>query len=133
VPPLATEKTLNTTARSEPKELVVEELFNKSEISQSRLYERVFHKHKSAKVLFCKSESRLGMELDDYRNKDGDLSRKHGNTLIGTLRSHYGSDFAAGCSESDRLTDVLDQLDEGSLNKLTRDYEANKLAGIFPN
>ena len=72
------------------------------------------------------------MALDDYRDKDGELSRKHGNTLIGTLRSHYGSDFAAGCSESDRLTDVLDQLDEGSLNKLARDYEAGKLAQILP-
>ena len=41
--------------------------------------------------------------------------------------------FAAGCSESDRLTDVLDQLDEGSLNKLARDYEAGTLAQIFPN
>jgi hypothetical protein len=28
------------------------------------------------------------MSPDDYRNKDGELSRKHGNTLIGTLRSH---------------------------------------------
>ena len=46
---------------------------------------------------------------------------------------YYGADFATGCSEGDRLTDVLDQLDEGSVNKLTRDYEANKLAGIFPN
>ena len=73
------------------------------------------------------------MTLFDYRDKDGELSRKHGNTLIGTLRSHYGSDFATGCSESDRLTDVLDQLDEGSLNKLARDYQAGKLAAIFPN
>ena len=73
------------------------------------------------------------MALDDYRDKDGELSRKHGNTLIGTLRSYYGSDFAAGCSESDRLTDVLDQLDEGSLKKLARDYEAGRLAQIFPN
>jgi hypothetical protein len=73
------------------------------------------------------------MTLFDYRDKDGELSRKHGNTLIGTLRSHYGSDFAAGCSESDRLTDVLDQLDEGSLNKLARDYEAGQLVQIFPN
>ena len=72
------------------------------------------------------------MALNDYRDKDGELSRKHGNTLIGTLRSHYGSDFAAGCSESDRLTDVLDQLDEVSLNKLASDYEAGKLAQIFP-
>ena len=73
------------------------------------------------------------MSPDDYRNKDGELSRKHGNTLIGTLRSHYGSDFAAGCSESDRLTDVLDQLDEVSLINVPRDYEAGKLAQVFPN
>ena len=71
------------------------------------------------------------MALDDYRDKDGELSRKHGNTLIGTLRSYYSN--SAGCSESDRLTDVLDQLDEGSLKKLARDYEAGRLAQIFPN
>ena len=71
------------------------------------------------------------MTQDTYGDKDGELSRKHGNTLIGTLRSHYGSDFAAGCSESDRLTDVLDQLDEASLTNLARDYEAGKLTQIF--
>ena len=70
------------------------------------------------------------MVLDDYRDRDGELSRKHGNTFIGTLRSHYGSDFAAGCSESDKLTDVLDQLDEVSVDKLAHDYEAGKLAQI---
>jgi hypothetical protein len=37
-----------------------------------------------------------------------------------------------GAPESDRLTDVLDQLDEASLNNLARDYEAGKLAQIFP-
>ena len=73
------------------------------------------------------------MTRDTYRDKDGELSRKHGNTLIGTLRSHYGSDFAAGCSESDRLTDVLDQLDDQSLGKLVHDYRTGKLAQIFHN
>jgi hypothetical protein len=73
------------------------------------------------------------MVLDHYRDKEGELSRKHGNTLVGTLRSHYGSDFAAGCSESDRLTDILDQLDEASLTDLARDYETGKLAHVFPN
>jgi hypothetical protein len=73
------------------------------------------------------------MTLDTYRDKDGELSRKHGNTLIGTLRSHYGSDFAAGCSESDRLTDILDQLDNQSLDKLVHDYRTGKLAQICPN
>ena len=73
------------------------------------------------------------MSLDDYRDKDGELSRKHGNTLIGTLRSRYGSDFAAGCSEGERLTDVLDQLDGPSLDRLVRDYQAGKLEQICPN
>jgi hypothetical protein len=72
------------------------------------------------------------MTLDTYRDKDGELSRKHGNTLIGTLRSHYGSDFAAGCSESDRLTDILDQLDDESLDKLVHDYRTGKLVQICP-
>jgi hypothetical protein len=31
-----------------------------------------------------------------YRDKDGEISRKHGNTLIGTLRVSYGSGFAKG-------------------------------------
>ena len=61
------------------------------------------------------------MTLNDYRDKAAKFSGKHGNTLIGTLRSHYGSDLAAGGSESGRLTDVFDQLDEGSLNKLSRE------------
>jgi hypothetical protein len=73
------------------------------------------------------------MTLDTYRGKDGELSREHGNTLIGTLRSLYGSDFAPCCSESDRLTDAPDQLDAASLTNLARDYEAGKLAQIFPN
>jgi hypothetical protein len=30
------------------------------------------------------------------RNKDGEISAKHGNTLIRTLRKVYGQSFAAG-------------------------------------
>jgi hypothetical protein len=29
-----------------------------------------------------------------YRDKGGEISRKHGNTLIGTLRISYGKGFA---------------------------------------
>jgi hypothetical protein len=33
------------------------------------------------------------MEVDArYRDKDGEISRKHGNELIGTLRITYGSE-----------------------------------------
>jgi hypothetical protein len=47
-----------------------------------------------------------------YRDTGGEISRKHGNTLIGTLRISYGSEFAKGCANEDKLTDVLAKLDE---------------------
>jgi hypothetical protein len=62
------------------------------------------------------------MALDDYPDKSGELSRKHGNTL---------SVLAAGCSESDRMMNGLDQLDDASLNKVAHDREAGKLARIL--
>jgi hypothetical protein len=48
----------------------------------------------------------------------------------GTLRKTYGVDFAKGCAESDRLSDVLHEMDEPSLSKLVRDHEAGKLEQI---
>jgi hypothetical protein len=66
-------------------------------------------------------------------NEDSTSQNLCAEVLVGTLRSRYGSHFAAGCSESDRLTDILDQLDEPSLTDLARDYEAGKLAQAFPN
>ncbi|MFZ0149079.1 MAG: hypothetical protein WBG18_22980 [Xanthobacteraceae bacterium] len=29
-----------------------------------------------------------------YRDKDGEISRKHGNVLVGRLRTSYGGRFA---------------------------------------
>ena len=65
-----------------------------------------------------------------HRNKDGEISRKHGNTLIRTLRKTYGRDFAPGCADDEKLSDVLHRLDEPSLSKLIRDHEAGKLEEI---
>ena len=62
-----------------------------------------------------------------YRDKDGEISRKHGNTLIGTLRISYGSGFAKGCANDEKLSEVLAKLDEPSLFKLVRDYKAGML------
>jgi hypothetical protein len=70
------------------------------------------------------------MALERHRDENGPISRKHGNTLIGTLRKHYGASFAQGCSESEKLTDVLRTLDELSVIKLARDQEAGKLEPI---
>jgi hypothetical protein len=65
-----------------------------------------------------------------HRDKNGEISRKHGNTLIRTLRKTYGPTFASGYSENDKLEDVLHRLDAPSLGKLVRDHEAGKLKQI---
>jgi hypothetical protein len=56
-----------------------------------------------------------------------EISRKHGNTLVGRLRISYGSGFAPGCADDDKLSDVLAKLDNRSLSKLVRDYKNGML------
>jgi hypothetical protein len=58
-----------------------------------------------------------------HRDKDGTIARKHGNTLIGTLRRTYGQNFASGIADSEKLGDVLHRLDEQSLSELVRDTQ----------
>jgi hypothetical protein len=41
-----------------------------------------------------------------HRNKDGEISGKHGNTLVRTLRKIYGQGFAAGYPETATLSEV---------------------------
>ena len=64
------------------------------------------------------------------RDKIGEISRKHGNTLIRTLRNTYGSAFAAGCADDAKLSDVLAKMDESSLSYLHSDYDAGWLQQI---
>lgn len=64
-----------------------------------------------------------------HRDKNGEISRKHGNTHIGTLRKIYGAGFASGFKDSDTLHHVLETLDEPSLSKLIKDHEAGNLEG----
>jgi len=42
-----------------------------------------------------------------HRDKNGEISHKHGNTLVGTLRKIYGKGFAAGYPETTELSEVL--------------------------
>lgn len=49
---------------------------------------------------------------------------------MSTLRKSYGADFAKGCSDSERLSDVLHRLDEPSLSPLIRDHGAGRLPDI---
>ena len=64
-----------------------------------------------------------------HRDKSGEISKKHGNTLVRTLRRVHGPDFAEGFKETDKLSDVLQALDEPSLSKLVRDHQAGTLDG----
>jgi hypothetical protein len=68
--------------------------------------------------------------FERHRDKSGQMSKKHGNTLIRTLRKHYGVDFAKGCADNEKLSDVLHRIDEPSLSKLVRDEEAGKLKQV---
>ena len=62
-----------------------------------------------------------------HRNKDGEISGKHGNTLIRTLRKVYGQGFAAGYPDTEKLSEVLLKLNETSLSQLRRDHETGHL------
>ena len=59
-----------------------------------------------------------------HLDKTGEISRKHGNTLIHTLRKTYGQGFAEGCSDNEKLGYVLHKLDEASLSCLIHDHES---------
>ena len=56
-----------------------------------------------------------------HRDKNGQIGRKHGNTLIRTLRETYGPSFAPGCDPNAKLSDSLHKLDEKSLSQLVHD------------
>jgi hypothetical protein len=64
-----------------------------------------------------------------HRDKNGEISRKHGNTLIGTLRKIYGPGFAMGQPEHATLGDALATLNEHSLSQLVHDHQQGSLAG----
>jgi hypothetical protein len=62
--------------------------------------------------------------LDDRcRDNDGEIRRKRGDTLVGTLRETYGEDFAPGARSDMRLDTLLDRTGTESLNQLLRDQK----------
>jgi hypothetical protein len=60
----------------------------------------------------------------------GALKARHGTTPIGTLRSHYGPQFAKECSDTETLTEVLHKLDEPTLTKLLGAHDSGELERI---
>ena len=59
--------------------------------------------------------------LDDRcRDADGEIRRKRGDTLIGTLRDEYGPSFAPGVRSDMRLDTLLDRTGAVSLSDFLR-------------
>lgn len=60
-------------------------------------------------------------ELDGrQRDDNGEIRRKNGNTLIGTLRQTYGEDFAPGRRSDMKLQTLLDEEGLTSLSEYLR-------------
>jgi hypothetical protein len=74
-----------------------------------------------------------GALLNRHRDKDGEISKKHGNTLIRTLRQSYGRGFAPNCDGDETLGEVLHKLDETSLNQLVADHTTGVLDRMAAN
>ena len=55
-----------------------------------------------------------------YRDDDGRIHAKRGDTLVGTLRNIYGADFAPGRRSDMRLDSLLDAEGCSSLSQLIR-------------
>jgi hypothetical protein len=70
--------------------------------------------------------SKAGLD-NRQRNHDGEISHKHGNTLVGSLRKIYGQGFAAGYPATEKLSEILSHLNETSLSQLRRDHDTGHL------
>ena len=64
-----------------------------------------------------------------HRAKNGEISRKHGNTMVRTLRTIYGSSFAKGARDDEKLSEVLAEMDEHFLSQLAQDHEHSLMEG----
>ena len=78
------------------------------------------------------SMNKAGLD-NRHRNKDGEISHKHGDILVRTLRKVYGRGFAAGYPDTEKLSEVLPQLNETSLSQLRRDHETGHLEHKITN
>jgi hypothetical protein len=78
------------------------------------------------------SMSKAGLD-NRHRNHDDEISHKHGNILIGTLRKVYGQSFAAGYPATEKLSDILLHLNETSLSQVRPDHGTGHLEHKIAN
>jgi len=76
----------------------------------------------------AKEKNHCDVGLDQRcRDNDGEIRQKRGDTLVGTLRKTYGSDFAPGVRSDMRLDSLREREGGESLSKLVKD--TNKHGG----
>jgi hypothetical protein len=62
--------------------------------------------------------------LDDRcRDADGEIRRKRGDTLVGTLRGDYGPNFASGARSDMRLDTLLNRTGSASLSDYLKNHK----------
>jgi hypothetical protein len=57
------------------------------------------------------------------RDENGEIRRKRGDTLVGTLRQSYGEDFAAGRRADMRLDTLLNRTGATSLSDYLKNHK----------
>ncbi len=68
-----------------------------------------------------KQSHRKAAGLDGrYRDGNGEIRHKHGDTRVGTLRQTYGENFASGWRSDTKLSTVLERAGAKSLQDLLR-------------
>jgi hypothetical protein len=77
----------------------------------------------------AKSAQRKGRDLDTrYRDRDGEIRHKNGNTLVGTLRETYGENFAKGYRNDAKLSTILKETRAKSLDDLLRNRSDTRVS-----
>lgn len=68
-----------------------------------------------------KKQCETGLD-DRCRDADGEIRRKRGDTLVGTLREEYGPNFAAHVRSDMRLDTLLEESGAESLTEYLRNH-----------
>jgi hypothetical protein len=71
-----------------------------------------------------KAPSRKGLD-GRHRDRDGTISRKHGNTKVGTLRKAFGDQFAKGRRSGLLLKTLLQESGATSLDHYLRRHHGS--------
>ena len=68
-----------------------------------------------------------------HRDLNGEIHHKRGNTIVGTLRETYGSDFAQGYRSDTKLSTLLEQTGSRSLSEYLLSTTSKRFESALKN